>query len=57
MKDYYELVEKAVKAIGGAFKQKEIAKVTTGRGARISDVSQQITNPTDFALVTWLVIK
>lgn len=57
MKDYYELVEKAVKAIGGAFKQKEIAKVTAGRGARISDVSQQITNPTDFALVTWLVIK
>jgi SNF2 family DNA or RNA helicase len=57
MTHYYALVEKSVKAIGEAFQQKEIVKIATSRGAKISELSQQITNPTDFTLITWLVIS
>ncbi len=57
MNDYYRLVEKAVQAISEAFQQKEIAKISSSRGAKISELSQQITNPTDFTLITWLVIN
>ena len=57
MTHYYALVEKSVKAIGEAFQQKEIVKMAASRGAKISDLSQQITNPTDFTLITWLVIS
>jgi hypothetical protein len=45
-----------VQAISEAFQQKEIAKIATSRGGKISELSQQITNPTDFTLITWLVI-
>lgn len=57
MAHYYDLVAKSVEAISEAFQEKEIIKLATGRGALLPIVSQQITNPTDFMLVTWLVIS
>ena len=57
MAHYYDLVAKSVDAISEAFQEKEIIKLATGRGALLPIVSEQITNPTDFTLVTWLVIS
>jgi SNF2 family DNA or RNA helicase len=57
MTHYYDLVAKSVDAISEAFQEKEIIKLATGRGALLPVVSEQITNPTDFTLVTWLVIS
>lgn len=57
MAHYYDLVAKSVDAISEAFQEKEIIKLATGRGALLPIVSEQITKPTDFTLVTWLVIS
>ncbi|GDX83998.1 hypothetical protein LBMAG43_00400 [Methylococcaceae bacterium] len=57
MAHYYDLVAKSVDAISEAFQEKEIIKLATGRGALLPVVSEQITNPTDFTLVTWFVIS
>lgn len=57
MKDYYNLVDKTVAAIKEAFEEKELIKLSTGRGGLLATLSQQITKPTDFTLVTWLIIE
>ena len=57
MAQYYALIEKAVQAISEAYTEKEITKLASGRGALLPDLAQQISKPTDFTLITWLVIK
>ena len=54
---YYDLVAKSVVEIREALQKKEIIKLATGRGALLPIDSEQIKDPTDFTLVTWLVIS
>lgn len=56
MAHYYDLIVKSVAAISNAVQEKEIIKLTTRRGALLPEASQQITAPSDFTLITWLVI-
>lgn len=57
MKGYYALIEKAVEAIANTVKQKEITNLKCRRDWKIPKITQQITKPTDFTLVTWLIIQ
>ena len=57
MKAYNDLLEKTVQAIEGSFKRRVTSGLLSGRGAVIPESNAQVTDKTDFELVTWLVIK
>jgi hypothetical protein len=57
MGKYNSLLEQCIKQISAAFQKREIAHLQTGRGALLSDLEQQVTEQTDFNLITWLVIS
>lgn len=57
MSKYSDLLNKAVKAIVGTFKKRNLANLATDRGGRLVDAQRQIKDTSDFELITWLVIK
>ena len=57
MKAYNDLLEKAVGSIESTFKKRVASELQTGRGATIPEFDKQVTEKTDFELITWLVIR
>ncbi|MFQ5676751.1 MAG: C-terminal helicase domain-containing protein, partial [bacterium] len=57
MSKYSDLLGKAVKAIVGTFKKRNLANLSTDRGGRLVNAKQQIKDTSDFELITWLVIQ
>ena len=57
MKAYNDLLEKAVSSIESTFKKRVASELQTGRGATIPEFDKQVTEKTDFELITWLVIR
>ena len=56
MSRYSALLEKAVTAIAAQFGRKSVGNMFAGRGGKLTDVAKQVKNPSDFELITWLVI-
>ncbi|MBN1877216.1 MAG: ATP-dependent helicase [Anaerolineae bacterium] len=55
---YNTLLDRAVASIEHTFKKRAAAQlVNAGRGGMLMERKQQVTQTTDFTLVTWLVIK
>jgi hypothetical protein len=52
----YDLVAKSVDAISTALREKEIIKLASGPRRYCPSVQSKSQDPTDFTLVTWLVI-
>ena len=57
MKEYSNLLEKAVRAIVGAFRKRVVNHLFSGRNATLPDQQSQVSEATDFELITWLIIK
>lgn len=57
MKAYNGLLEKTVQSIENSFKKRVTSSLLNGRDAVIPKLDAQVTDKTDFELVTWLVIK
>lgn len=57
MQKYSDLLKKAVAAITASYKKRSSAKLTMDRNAVIAPVEKQVSNLSDFELITWLVIK
>jgi len=57
MSHYNELLKKSVDAIVSAFKKKTLHHLLSGRNAILPDQQSQVSETTDFELITWLVIK
>ncbi len=57
MVKYNSLLQQAIEQISTAFLVRELEKVRSGRGALLLDLEQQVTEQTDFNLITWLVIS
>ncbi len=57
MSSYNSLLDKAVKSIEKTFQKRVTTSLLTDRGAVIPDRKEQITDKTDFELITWLVIR
>ena len=49
-------LHKAVKAIAGTFKRRNVANLLTDCGGRLVDAQRQIRDTSDFELIKWLVI-
>ncbi|MCZ6819899.1 MAG: helicase-related protein [Calditrichaeota bacterium] len=56
MSKYTDSLHKAVKAIAGTFKRRNVANLLTDRGGRLVDAQRQIRDTSDFELITWLII-
>jgi len=56
MQVYNDLLEKTVQSIENSFRKRVTSSLLMGRGAVIPESDEQITDKTDFELVTWLVI-
>lgn len=57
MKEYSNLLGKAVDAIVSTFRKKVLHHLLSGRNAILPDQQSQVSETTDFELITWLVIK
>ena len=57
MSRYGDLLDRAVAAIGSQFARKNAANLFAGRAGKFASESSAIKGATDFALVTWRVIK
>ncbi|HHT9106919.1 MAG TPA: hypothetical protein ACFYD7_13765 [Candidatus Wujingus californicus] len=57
MSHYNKLLKKSVGAVVSTFKKKTIHHLLSGRNAILPDQQSQVTEITDFELITWLVIK
>lgn len=57
MSHYNELLKKSVDAIVSTFKKKTLHHLLSGRNAILPDKQSQVSETTDFELITWLVIK
>jgi len=56
--DFYDdLLNKAVKSIEERFRRRLAGGLLTSRAAVLPAQSQQVTDKTDFELITWLVIR
>ncbi len=53
---YTDLLEKAVASIEKTFKKRAINSLFTDRGALLIEKAKQISQSTDFDLITWLII-
>jgi hypothetical protein len=56
MTAYNDLLKKAVTAIEGLFRKRTAGKLLESRSAVLPGLEQQVTEQTDFELITWLVI-
>ena len=54
---YNELLAKAVESIERTFRKRAVGQLTGGRGGVLVDQGKQVTQATDFDLITWLVIQ
>jgi len=57
MKTYNDLLDKTIRSIENSFKKRVTSNLQSGRSAVIPQLDAQVTDKTDFELVTWLVIK
>jgi superfamily II DNA or RNA helicase len=57
MSHYSELLRKAVDSIAHTFKKRSITSLLSGRRGILLEADKQVSAMTDFALITWLVIK
>jgi SNF2 family DNA or RNA helicase len=57
MTRYNDLLQAAVTSISSTFKRRSLAQLQSSRSAVLPDQRQQVTETTDFELITWLVIK
>ena len=57
MTAYNDLLKKAVTAIENMFRKRTAGKLLEGRSAILPGLEQQVTEKTDFELITWLVIR
>jgi len=57
MATYSALLERAVDSITRTFKRRLASGLQSGRGFKLPDHKHQVTETTDFELITWLVIK
>lgn len=57
MKEYSNLLGKAVDAIVSTFRKRVMNHLLSGRNAILPDQQSQVSETTDFELITWLVIK
>lgn len=56
MSHYSELLEKTVISIERSFKKRAVTSLFGDRGAVLIEKSKQVTQATDFELITWLII-
>jgi SNF2 family DNA or RNA helicase len=54
---YNGLLKKAVTAIESMFRKRTASKLIEGRNAVLPSIQEQVTDQTDFELITWLVIR
>jgi hypothetical protein len=57
MKEYSNLLGKAVDAIVSTYRKRVMHHLLSGRNAILPDQQLQVSETTDFELITWLVIK
>jgi len=57
MAKYSELLKKAVESIAHTFRKRAVSGLLSGRRGLLNETSIQISETTDFDLITWLVIK
>ena len=57
MTQYNDLLEKAVRSLSLTYKKRAIGNLLSGRSGTLPKKQQQISQTTDFELITWLVIK
>jgi hypothetical protein len=57
MSCYNDLLAKAIKAIEGNFRKRLAGSLLTDRNAILPERTQQVTEDTDFELITWLIIR
>jgi hypothetical protein len=57
MSAYNELLKKSVIAIETTFRKRAAGMLVSGRGAMLPSLEEQVTDKTDFELITWLVIQ
>ncbi|MCR4319433.1 MAG: hypothetical protein NUV74_03735 [Candidatus Brocadiaceae bacterium] len=57
MKEYSSLLGKAVDAIVSTYRKRVLHHLLSGRNAILPDQQSQVSETTDFELITWLVIK
>ena len=56
MNAYSDLLRKAVDSISNTFHKRAAAALLSGRGAVLPEKAKQVSEATDFELITWLVI-
>jgi hypothetical protein len=54
---YNDLLKKAMTAIESMFRKRAASKLLEGRGAVLPGIEEQVTEKTDFELITWLIIR
>ncbi|MBN2499312.1 MAG: DEAD/DEAH box helicase family protein [Anaerolineales bacterium] len=57
MRTYNDLLKKAVTAIEGTFKKRLVSSLLSGRSGLLLDKSKQVSDKTEFELITWLLIR
>jgi len=57
MKRYNNLLKLTIKSIAKTFSRRVVNQLFTNRGATIPTNDSNVTDDTDFELITWLVIK
>ena len=57
MTAYNVLLKKILTAIEGMFRKRTASKLLEGRGAMLPGIQEQVTEQTEFELITWLVIR
>jgi hypothetical protein len=57
MKSYYDLLKKAVKSIESTFRRRAAGRLVEGRNAVLPILQEQVSEQTEFELITWLVIR
>ncbi|MYC74855.1 ATP-dependent helicase [Candidatus Poribacteria bacterium] len=54
---YNDLLQKAVKSLSRTYQRRVVSNLLVGRGGTLPKRQKQISNVTDFELITWLVIQ
>ncbi len=57
MTQYNDLLEKAGRSLGRTYQKRAIGNLLSGRSGVLPKKQQQVSQTTDFELITWLVIK
>ena len=57
LEPYNRLLDAAVKSIEKTYRKRAAAKLGEGRGGLLPTREEQVTEKTDFDLITWLIIR